>query len=153
MTRANKSCGGPEWDGKRDPSPSRRVSGFPLDLTIVTEINRALDPNVKLVRAPSIPTHWAHGVPIGSDPAPTRPPSAPEVDRTDISDGETFARQRPLIGDSLDDEQWSDDLQPHQKTMFEDRRALGKIGTNLGLSEGGEENIRNMAFRTPRSDK
>jgi len=60
----------------------------------------------KFVPAPFIPTHWAHGVPIGNNLTTIRrPPSAPEVDWTGISDGETFARQRPLIGDSLNYEQ------------------------------------------------
>jgi len=74
-----------------------------------------------------MPTHWDHGVLTRNDPRTTRrPPSAPKVDRTDISSGDTFARQRPLIGDSLNDEQWSDDLWSHKTTVFEDRRVLGK---------------------------
>lgn len=75
------------------------------------EIDHGLDLDVKLVRAPSIHIHWAHGVPIRNDPTTIRcPPSAPKVDRTDISSGKAFARQRPLIDDSLNDEQRSDDL-------------------------------------------
>ena len=35
------------------------------------------------------------------------------LQRTDIYSGDTFARQRLLIGNSLNDEQQSDDLQSH----------------------------------------
>jgi len=72
-------------------------------------------------------THWAHGVPIRNNLTTIRcPSSAPKVDRTDIPSGKVFARQRPLIDDSLNDEQWSNDLRLHQTTMFEDRRVLGE---------------------------
>jgi len=112
---------------KKGSSPSRKAPDFPLDLTVLTEIDRGLDHNVKLVRTPSISTHRDHGVLVRSDPTTTRrPPSAPKVDRTNVSSGDTFARQRPLIGDSLNDEQWSDDLRSHQTTTFEGRRVLGK---------------------------
>jgi len=84
------------------------------------EIDHSLDPNVNVARAPyrtpSVPTHWDHGVSTRNDPTTRRPLSAPKVDRTDISSGDTFARQRPLTGDSLNDEQWSDDLRSHQTT-------------------------------------
>lgn len=91
------------------------------------EIDHGLNLNVKVARAPSIPTHWDHGVSTKNNPTSTRrPPPAPKVDRTDIPGGDVLARQRPLIGDSLDDKQRSDDLRSHQTTMFEVRRMLGE---------------------------
>jgi len=91
------------------------------------EIDRGLDPNIKFIRAPSITTHWAHGVRIGDDLTATRrPPSVPKVDRTDTPGGKAFTRQRPLIGDSLNDEQWSNHLRSHQTTIFENRRVPGE---------------------------
>jgi len=117
---------GPNGMEKKGPSPSRKPSDFRLDLTILTEIDRGLDPNIKLVRVPPVST-WDRGVLIRNGPITTRrPPLAPKVDRTDISSGDTSACQRPPIGDSLNDEEWSDDLQSYQTTMFEDRRVLGK---------------------------
>jgi len=106
---------------KKGPSWSRKPSGFPLDLTIPTKIDHGFSLNVELIRAPSIPTHWAHGVPIRNDPTTIRyPPSTPKVDRTDIPGGKVFVRQGPLIDDPLNDEQWSNDLwsirQPCSKT-------------------------------------
>ena len=115
-----------------------KASDFPLDLTILTEIDRGLDPNIKLIRAPSVSTHWVHGVLIRSDPTTTRrPPLAPKVDRTDISGGDTFARQRTLIGNSSNDEQWSNHLRPYQTNVFKDFCVLGTKGTDLNLSENG----------------
>ena len=116
---------------KKGTQPSRKASDFPSDLIILMEIDHGLNLNVKVPRAPSrapsIPTHWDHGVTTRNDPTTTRrPPSVPKVDRTNISSGNTFARQRPLTGNPLNDEQWSDDLRSHQTTMFEGRRALGK---------------------------
>jgi len=91
---------------KRALNPSRKTSGFPLDLAgILTGIDHGLDHNVKLARAPPMPTHWAHRVIVRNDPTITRRPRlAPKVDRTNISGGDTFIRQCPLIGDSLYDE-------------------------------------------------
>ena len=115
---------------KKGTQQSGKASDFPSDFIILMEIGHGLDPNVKVARAPSrapsIPTHWDHRVSTRNDPTTQRPLSAPKFDRTDISSGDTFARQRPLTGNSLNDEQWSDDLRSHQTTMFEGRRVLGK---------------------------
>ena len=102
------------------------------------EFERGVDPNAKLVRALSILVRRVHGVSTGKGTtAIRRLPSAPEAEGTGVSGRDTGARQRALIGDSLNDEQWSDDLPSHQTIMFQDRSAPGKKekSTNLSFSE------------------
>lgn len=77
----------------------------------------SLDSNPELVRDLSILIRRTHGVPTRRDTAPTAPtaarcsPSAPKVKRTDIcADGGTAAHKRALVGNALNNEQWSDDL-------------------------------------------
>ena len=127
---ANESDDGPEGESS---NPSRRGSGFKSRCfrpsMILTEIDRGLDPNIKLVRALSTLIHWVHGVSTREGPTISttrRLPSVPKVDRTSVSGDDSFARQRPLIGDSLNDEERSDDLQSYQITMFEGRRTQGE---------------------------
>ena len=80
------------------------------------EFERGVNPNaMKLVRTPSILIRRVHGVPAGKGVTTVRRlSSAPKDERTRISGRDTVARQRALIGDSLNDEQWSDDLPSYQ---------------------------------------
>jgi len=87
-----------------------------LGLIIPMEFERGVDPNArKLIRALPILIRRVHGVPAGKGATTVRRlSSAPEDERTGISGRDTVARQRVLIGDSLNDEQWSDDLPSYQ---------------------------------------
>ena len=124
-------------------SPARRerqISKDPSD-SISMEINLRLDPNTKVARARtlSILNHDVHGVPTRKGTATTsRPPPTPEVERTGISIDDSVTRQCALVGDSPNDEQWSDDLSSHQITMSEYRAVhWEEKHTNLSLSEDG----------------
>ena len=65
----------------------------------------------KLARVHSTLIHGTHGVPTeGGTTLTRRLLSAPCFERTKMSGDEGIARQRALVGDSLDDEQWSEDL-------------------------------------------
>ena len=65
----------------------------------------------KLARVHPALIHGTHGVPTEGGTALTRRPlSVPCFERTKMSGYEGVARQCALVGDSLDDEQWSEDL-------------------------------------------
>ena len=82
----------------------------PFDL-IWVGFNLSLDPNRKLIRVLSFLVHRTHGVPTRKGAITARQfPEAPGPKRTDTSGGDGVARQRGLVGDSQNDEQWSDDL-------------------------------------------
>ena len=80
-----------------------------LDLTVLMEINRSLDPDLKLARGLSILIRGAHWIPTGRDIARRRP-LAPNVERTSAPGDDSSVRQHVLAGDSFNDEQRSDDL-------------------------------------------
>jgi len=75
------------------------------------EIDRSLDPNPKVGRAPSV---LIHGIPPTSRKGATTicrlPQSAPNVERGGTPGGDSGARQGALVGDSLNDEQRCDHL-------------------------------------------
>ena len=65
----------------------------------------------KLARVHPALIHGTHGVPTEDGTSLTRRLlSAPCFERTKMSGDEGIARQRALVGDPLDDEQWSEDL-------------------------------------------
>ena len=83
-----------------------------LDLILV-EIDRSLNisPNLKLAGVLSTLTRrTSHGVPTREATTICRLPSALSFELADGSVDDIIARQRTLIGDSLDNEHWSDDL-------------------------------------------
>ena len=78
---------------------------------ILMRIGRSLNLNPRFVRAHSMPIYRTRVVPVGKGTTATRRNlSAPSSERAEMSGGESIARQRALVGNSLDDEQWSDDL-------------------------------------------
>ena len=114
---------------EKSPNPGKKSSGFKprpsklLGLTVITEFECGIHPNAMIVRALSRVIHRAHREPTGKGPtAIRRLPSAPKVERTKISGHDTGACQRALVGDSFNDEEWSDDLQLCQTIVFEDFR-------------------------------
>jgi len=119
----------------------------------VTELDGGLDLGTKLTRARSILVHRVQSVFTRKGPTATRRLApAPKVERTGVSGGDSVARQRTLVGDSLNDEEWCDDL----SVVMSDnpvRRPQGGKGTNLSLSEDGQEDIRGSASSAPRSNK
>ena len=75
------------------------------------KIYRSLIPIPKFAKVYSAPIHRTHGDPIRKGNVTTcRNSSAPNFERAEMSGGDIVARQRALVGNSLDDEQWSDDL-------------------------------------------
>lgn len=82
-----------------------------LDLAIPMEIDRSLDPGPKFTRALSILIHQIRGVRTGESAATVpRLPLTPGPERANMSGDYGVVRRRVSVGDSLDDEEWSDDL-------------------------------------------
>jgi len=90
-------------------------------------IDRSLDPNLILARVRPTLTNRSHGVLTTEGTTATRQfPSAPSSERNDTS-GDGGACQRAPVGDSLNHEQWSDDLtipSSHKTT----RPRIGDVG-------------------------
>ena len=75
------------------------------------EIDRSFNLNLRLTRVHSVLIRRIGAVSVMNDTTPTRrPPSTPCFERADTPGSDSVARQRALVGDSLNDEQWSDDL-------------------------------------------
>ena len=68
------------------------------------------NPNPKLAGVLVTLIHRIRGVTRSGTTHTRQLPSAPRFERTETSGDETFARQCVLVGDSLNDEQWGDDL-------------------------------------------
>ena len=103
----------------------RRQSLKTLHL-IPTGIDRSVNPNPILARVCLKLADRSHGVCTREDTTAIRQPPAPKFERTGVS-GDSSARQRAPVGDSLDDEQWSNDLSipsPHETT----RPRIGNVG-------------------------
>ena len=87
---------------------------FYLDLVVVmSEIDSGRDPNPEVARvvlSMHIPMHRTHGVPTRHDAASRQLPSAPSLELTDLCGDNSITRQRVLVSDSLNDEQWGEDL-------------------------------------------
>ena len=83
-----------------------------------------------------------------------RSSSGPGFEPTDLSGGDGIARQRALVGDSLNDEQRSNDLsEPRGRIRQPVRRSQSCESTNLNLGEDGQEEIRNGVYvGAPRSN-
>ena len=74
-------------------------------------ISRRLNPDLRSARV--LPEHirHTHVVPTRKGAPTTRQlSSSPNLQRAEISGDDSTARQRVLVGDPLNDEQWSDDL-------------------------------------------
>jgi hypothetical protein len=70
-----------------------------------------LGPDTKFTRSLSIRVHRTHGIPIWKGPVTNRRfPLTLEMNRTKIPRDDSFARQRGLVGYSLNDKEWTDDL-------------------------------------------
>lgn len=70
----------------------------------------SLNVDPQFTRVPSTAILRTYGIHIGKSATTSRRPSRPSVERIDGSGGNGVTRQRALIGDSFNDEQWSDDL-------------------------------------------
>jgi len=74
-------------------------------------IDHSVDPNPKPTCARPLLTHKPHGVPTKKGETATfQLPLAPRVEPVGASGGNIASRQRFLAGNSLNDEQRSDDL-------------------------------------------
>ena len=82
-----------------------------LDLLLM-EVDRSLRPNYpRSARVYSILTRRTRRTSArNAITTIRRPPTAPSFERTHTSGDEAVARKRALVGDSLNDEQWGDDL-------------------------------------------
>ena len=81
------------------------------DPTILVESDRDINPDRKLARAISIFIHRTHWIPTKKGTIATRRLlPGPNAERTWMSNDGGVARQRPFVGDALDNEQWSDSL-------------------------------------------
>ena len=115
-------------------------------------IDRCLDPNPILARVRPTLANRSHRVLTTEDTTATRQlPSSPSSERTDGS-GSSGPRRRTPVGDSLNDEQWSNDLSvpPSYETTGPRVRDVGKH--ELNLSEDREGQIRDFAFGSHRSN-
>ena len=75
------------------------------------EVDRSLDRDPKFTRPISMLLCKTHGVRTEWVTIATcRMPSGPNVDRTGVSRDDCVARQRALVGDAIDNQQWSDSL-------------------------------------------
>lgn len=96
------------------------------------EIDCSLNPNPELARTSSVLIHRTHGVPTTSLESTTGsrrlPPAPGGVELAGTSGGNCVARQRVLVGDSLDDEEWSNDLSnpPSRQTTYQEAGAVGE---------------------------
>jgi len=74
-------------------------------------IDHSVDPNLKPARARPLLAHKPHGVPTKKGAAVNfQLPLAPKFGPAGASGGDVASRQRFLAGNSLNDEQRSDDL-------------------------------------------
>ena len=82
--------------------------------------------------------HRTRGVPTRNGSTTVRQlPSAPCFERTETSGDESVARQGALIGDSLNDEQWSDNLSnPSLHSKLSEDHGLGKAQTWVSARMG-----------------
>ena len=78
-------------------------------------------------------------------------PLGPKAERSASSGSNTIARQSAMVGDSSNDEEWSDDLPRDVRQPAADWES--KKRTNLSLCEDGQEDIRSVTSGTPRSDE
>ena len=84
----------------------RRPSDIPQ-----VEIDRSCNPNFKLARVLFISIRRTHGVPTRKGVTTSRQlPSIPSYELTQMCGDNRVARQRALIGDSLNDQQGGDNL-------------------------------------------
>jgi len=70
----------------------------------------SLNADSKLARVPSTTILRTYGILTGKNATTSRRPSGPSVERIDVSSDNGVTRQRTLVGDPFNDEQWSDDL-------------------------------------------
>ena len=112
------------------------------------EINHGLDPNPKLAGGLPAPSHQAHVVSARKGVASTcRFHSPPSFERTDASGDDSVARRRTPLRNSLDDEQWSDNLSTIVTLAV---RKSGMWGSaNLSLTEDAQEDFRNVVSGNP----
>ena len=74
------------------------------------EMDCSLNPDPKLARAFSALTDRTRGVPTTEGATTRQPPQSPSFELTDAPRYDSFSRQCTLVGDSLNDKKWSDDL-------------------------------------------
>ena len=74
-----------------------------------------------------MPTHRTHGVPIGEDSTTTRRLLSAPGSEAKTSRDNGVARQRALVGNSLDDEQWSDNLTNPPTTLDNPSRDHSRV--------------------------
>ena len=91
--------------------------------------------SLRLTRVGSTVIHRIHGALIRKDTTTSRPPSAPKVERTYVPGDDRVTRQCILVGDSLNDEEWSDDLSNPSSYQTIVRRPRPLESTDLCLSK------------------
>ena len=80
-------------------------------LCIPVGIGRSLNLTPRLARAHSMPIHRTRGASTWKGITTIcQLPSAPGFERTEASGDDSIACQRTFVGNSLNDEQWSDHL-------------------------------------------
>ena len=97
------------------------------------EINRGLD--LILTKSYSTPIHRTPGIPTRKATTITRKlPRVPSFELTDARRCHSLARHRALVGDSLNDEQWCDDL----FNPFSNKKTYPKIAVVKNHGPGSE---------------
>ena len=78
---------------------------------LMVEIGRRFNPDLRSTRVLPEQIHHTHVVPTREGATTTRQlSSGPNLEPTEISGDDSAVRQRVLVGDPLNDKQWSDDL-------------------------------------------
>ena len=78
---------------------------------ILLEIDRSLSPGPEFAGVHLVLIHRTHkSLTMGGTATTRRPPSAPNFERIETLGDDSVARQRALVGDSVNNEQRSDDL-------------------------------------------
>jgi len=96
--------GSPVGAGSGDRGRRRRILK-----TLIHLIRRSVESKPILARVRPTSANGSHGVHTREGITAIRQPPAPNSERTDVS-WDSSARQRAPVGDSLNDEQWSNDL-------------------------------------------
>ena len=106
MESAKPGQGPVAVEGGQIRKPSKSLTGLHR-----IDIDCCLDRNPKLATVLFIPTRRTHEGSTKRGIIPTRwLPLPPNVERTSVSSCNSATRQRALVGDSSNDEQWSDNL-------------------------------------------
>jgi len=117
------------------------------------EIDCSLGPNPRFTGALSRLIHRIRGVRTRESAATApRLPLTPSPESTDMPGGyRVQVCRRVSVGDSFNDEEWSDDL-PSSHVKQPIQRFRPRESTNLSLGENGQEDTRGVVSRKVSSD-